>query len=171
MGGSAVRPDMIGNQLWKLRKTHTPRPRDFDTAEDLYKAAEAYFQWVEDYPLFEDRLASCKGEPVHETMVKPRAMSITAFQAHAGIGSSTWHRYKSVPELAEACEYITRIIYAQKFELAAAELLNPAFVSRDLGLAEKQEIDHRSSDGTMSPKKAHEFTDEELAAIASGNGQ
>lgn len=37
------------------------------------------------------------------------------------------------------------------------------------GWRERQEVDHLSSDGSMSPKSAVELTDEQLAAIAANN--
>ena len=57
------------------------------------------------------------------------------------------------------------MIYEQKFTGAAAGLLNPNIIARDLGLADK--TDHASSDGSMSPQPAvvmnlSALSDEEL---------
>ncbi|MNJ41233.1 hypothetical protein D3C77_361510 [compost metagenome] len=36
-----------------------------------------------------------------------------------------------------------------KFENAVAGLMNPQMIMRDLGMAEKTEVDHMSKDGSM----------------------
>jgi hypothetical protein len=56
------------------------------------------------------------------------------------------------------------VIYEQKFTGAAADLLNPNIIARDLGLADKQ--DHQSSDGTMTPQGVSDDLRAALDAIA-----
>jgi len=47
---------------------------------------------------------------------------------------------------------IEAVIKSQKFQGAAAGLLNANIIARDLGLADKSDFDHKSSDGTMTPR-------------------
>ena len=52
----------------------------------------------------------------------------------------------------EICTSIAKVIRQQKFEGAAAGLLNHAIIARDLGMADKHDHDHTSSDRSMSPQ-------------------
>ena len=52
--------------------------------------------------------------------------------------------------LQPACLLISEIIRTNKFEGAVAGIYNANIISRDLGLAEV--TDHKSTDGSMSPK-------------------
>ena len=45
---------------------------------------------------------------------------------------------------------IEKIIYRQKFEGAAAGLLNANIIARDLGLRDKQDVDHTSNGESLS---------------------
>ena len=49
-----------GNQFWKMRETHGRNPI-FETPEQLWVAACEYFQWVEDNPLYEEKIFHSQG--------------------------------------------------------------------------------------------------------------
>ena len=96
-----------------------------------------------------------------------RAMTIAGLCMFLDIAQDTWINWrKSRTDLSEVITRAEAVIFQQKFSGAAADLLNPSIIARDLGLAEKQ--DHTSSDGSMSPKPATfdlaKMTDEELEA-------
>jgi len=58
-----------GNQFWKTRSSHGRNPI-FPTPDALWDAACEYFQWVEDNPLWEDRLVTFQGNwfsPIEKT--------------------------------------------------------------------------------------------------------
>lgn len=133
-------------------KPHKPR-RDpiFETPDEMYERCCKYFEWVRDNPLFEEKVFQFQGEPVHAHVTKPRAMTLVAMCTFLGCSRDTWENYRKREGFSEVCEQIDAIIYTQKFELAAADLLNVQLIARDLGLREKQEIDHKSSDGSMMP--------------------
>ena len=56
---------------------------------------------------------------------------------------------------------IENIIKSQKFEGAAAELLNPNIIARDLGLSDKKDL--TSSDGSMTPRPNVVVSDQKTA--------
>jgi hypothetical protein len=134
-------------------KPRLGRPPLFDTAEEMYAACCEYFQWVVENPLYEDKAFQFQGEPVHTHVVKPRAMTLVAMCTFLGCSRDAWENYRKREGFAETCELVDNIIYTQKFELAAADLLNVNLIARDLGLRDRSEIDHKSSDGTMAPTR------------------
>jgi hypothetical protein len=119
----------------------------------MYAACCEYFQWVVENPLYEDKAFQFQGEPVHTHVVKPRAMTLVAMCTFLGCSRDAWENYRKREGFAETCELVDNIIYTQKFELAAADLLNVNLIARDLGLRDRSEIDHKSSDGTMAPPR------------------
>lgn len=58
---------------------------------------------------------------------------------------------------------IDEIIYKQKFEGAAVGAFNANIIARDLGLADKKDVDIKTKDNI--PKLVDEMTEEEAAEI------
>ncbi len=128
-----------GNKFWLLRSSHGANPK-FDNPEDLWNASCEYFEWVIANPLYEDRGFAYQGIVVHEQFAKMRAMTLIALQTFLDISHTTWATYKERKDLLAVTTRIDNIIRSQKFEGAAAELLNANIIARDLGLSEKTEI-------------------------------
>lgn len=138
-----------GNQFWKARSSHGRKPL-FKTPEDLWEACCEYFQWVEDNPLWESKLFSFQGE-VHEgTAPKMRAMTMNGLCLFLDISIQTWADYRSREDFIEVVSRVESVIYDQKFSGAAADLLNPNIIARDLGLKDKTDVDHGLSDPLVS---------------------
>lgn len=132
-------PAPTGNKFWELRSSHGRNPI-FKTSEEMWSAAQEYFEWVEENPLWEDKVTSYKGINKHEPVAKMRAMTIDGLCLFLDIGVQTWHDYKARKDFSEVTTRIENVIRSQKFAGAAAELLNPNIIARDLGLADKSEI-------------------------------
>lgn len=125
----------IGNKYWHFREKHG---RDYKyTPEGLWEEAVGYFEWVEDNPLFEQKGFAFQGIVTKENFSKMRAMTITGFCTFADITLKTFENYKENKDFLHIVTRIENIIRTQKFEGAAAELLNPNIIARDLGLADK----------------------------------
>lgn len=154
-----------GNQYWEFRNKHG-RSHKY-TPKALWEEALLYFQWVVDNPLWEaitiQRGVKVKEEDGTERMEyfvkapKMRAMTITAFQLFADISHTTWQNYQNDQDFIAVTTRIEGCIYSQKFEGAAATLLNPNIIARDLGLRDESKIDHSNTDGTMTPIKGITF--------------
>lgn len=69
---------------------------------------------------------------------KMRAMTIQGLCNFLQIGTSTWSDYKKKKDFSDIITRVEGIIYQQKLEGAAADMLNPNIIARELGLAEKQ---------------------------------
>ena len=135
-----------GNQFWKMRETHGRNPI-FETPEQLWVAACEYFQWVEDNPLYEEKIFHSQGIITKDTITKMRAMTIGGLRIFLGICEQTWVNYKNNPDFLGVVKEVEEIIYNQKFTGAAADMLNSNIIARELGLADKQQNEHTGVDG------------------------
>lgn len=129
----------VGNQFWKARSSHGRNPI-FATPDDLWTACAEYFEWVENNPLYEDKLTSYQGVNTHEPVAKMRAMTVSGLCIFLDIGRSTWDEYRTKDDFLGIVSRVDEIIRTQKFEGASADLLNPSIIARDLGLADKSEL-------------------------------
>lgn len=151
-------PFQPGNQWWKARTRHG-RHGKFASADELRSACEEYFEWNESNPLYEDKVSFYQGVPSHEMVEKMRVMTQEALSLFIGINVSTWREWKANKDhdFAEVIQWAESVIWQQKFSGASADLLNANIISRDLGLADKKDVQQRavvSVDKNMSPEDA-----------------
>lgn len=131
-----------GNRFWEARAKHG-RDKIFSSPEALWESCCEYFKWVEDNPLYETKAFHFQGQVVMDEVPKMRAMTINGLCIFLGVGTSTWHDYKTREDYSEVCRDVESVIYDQKFSGAAADLLNASIIARDLGLADKRDVDQR----------------------------
>ncbi|WP_422073910.1 terminase small subunit [Tranquillimonas rosea] len=128
----------VGNRFWEHRSSHGRKPT-FSDPDQLRDACAEYFASVTDNPLIEEKLFSYEGSVTRAETGKMQAMTIVGMCLFLDITRQTWTAYKDNPDLADVCEWAEAVIWQQKFSGAAAGLLNPSLVARELGLADKQE--------------------------------
>lgn len=126
-----------GNQFWKLRSKHG-RDKIFSSPEMLWEAACEYFDHCDNNPLIE---IDFRGKDVQEVAIpKMRAYTWAGLETFLGVDSL--REYKKNPSYKDFFHVISRIekiMYNQKFQGAAAGMLNPNIIARDLGLSDKTE--------------------------------
>ncbi len=137
-----------GNQFWKARSSHGRKPL-WSNPEDLRDACYQWFQWVEDNPLTEHKVAQFQGEPIAMEIPKIRAMTVGGLCIYLGMTFETWTQYKKKDGFSDVISEVEQVIYNQKFVGASADLLNANIIARDLGLSDKKDL--TSSDGSLSP--------------------
>lgn len=97
-------------------------------------------------PLQEAKAFAYQGTVTVKEMPKMRAMTIVGLCIFLDISLQTWHDYKAREGFVEVTGRVDEIIRTQKFQGAAADLLNANIIARDLGLAERSE--HTGKDGS-----------------------
>jgi hypothetical protein len=143
----------VGNSFWKARSSHGPNPH-FRSPGALWSACCEYFEWVEANPLYEDKLVSFQGITKHEPVAKMRAMTIEGLCIFLDISTSTWREWRqSREDLSAVIAKTEEIIRCQKFTGAAADLLNPNIIARDLGLTDKTATEHDVTDKAAEAMK------------------
>jgi hypothetical protein len=129
-----------GNKFWEARSSHGRNPK-FTKPNDLWDACKEYFEWVDNNPLFEDKLVTFQGSASHEPVAKMRAMTIAGLCLFLDISHETWIKWRNDrTDLSEVIGRAESVIKSQKFAGAAADLLNANIIARDLGLADKTEL-------------------------------
>lgn len=115
----------------------------FLTPDDFLTAVIEYFQWCEDNPILEEQVNVWQGNVIRTDLSKVRAFTKQGLATYLGIPRSRLDSYKERkdPAWAEVIEQIEQVIYTQKFENAAAGLLNSNIIIRDLGLTEKSQTE------------------------------
>lgn len=130
-----------GNQFWKARSKHG-RDKLFASSELLWESCCEYFQWVEDNPLWEAKAFSYQGDSWVEYLPKMQAMTINGLCIFLDIDMSTWGEWRKSEDFSLVVTRADEIIKQQKFTGAAADLLNPNIIARDLGLRDRSDVDH-----------------------------
>lgn len=129
-----------GNRFWEARSSAGPKPK-FENADDLWMACVEYFNWVTDNPLYADQLVTFQGAATHEPVAKMRAMTIAGLCLFLDVAPNTWREWRDArPDLTTIITRAEQVIFQQKFEGAAADLLNGSIIARDLGLADRKEL-------------------------------
>lgn len=134
-----------GNKYWQFRNKHG-RNYKYEP-EKLWQEFVNYCKWIENNPLKESKAFPYKGKITIKDIPKMRAMTITGFCIFADIDMKTFYKYKENKGFVHIITRIENVIRTQKMEGAAAELLNPNIIARDLGLKDKQE--HTGSVGAV----------------------
>ena len=165
-----------GNQFWKARSRHG-REKIFSSPDAMWEACCEYFQWTEDNPLWEDKAAQYQGGAVDVSVCKMRAMTIEGLCMHFGANSKYLSQFEQSLDLttqegkdfSNVISNARDVIRRQKFEGAAADLLNPNIIARDLGLKDVAAHEHTSPDGSMTPKgiDLSNVSTEDLQSLAS----
>lgn len=134
----------LGNQFWKARSKHG-RDKIFSDDVVLWEACQEYFQWVVDNPLVDEKVFCHQGNITTAKLNKMRAMTIGGLCTFLDIDHATWAEYRKHDDFSGVCTRVEQIIRDQKFAGAAAEMLNPSIIARDLGLADKTDSNVRAS--------------------------
>ena len=129
-----------GNQYWKARKSHG-KEKIFESPESLWDLACEYFQWCEDNPLYKPVYFRYRRKIIEARVAKLRCLSIRGLCIHLGISRQTFLNYSSKDAYRDyfaVCERISTIIFVQQYEGAAAGLLNPRVIARELSMRTTQ---------------------------------
>lgn len=141
-------PAPKGNQYWRLR-SKDGRDKIYSSPEDLFKAANDYFQWVEENPLQEEQIIKYKDHYEKATVSKMRPYTLSGLCNFLDISEDCFRTYEKNEDFIAVTTRIRQIIYNQKFEGSAAGFLNPNIIARDLGLSDKKDI--TSNGETIKP--------------------
>lgn len=150
-----------GNQFWKARTKHG-RDKLFASAELLWEACCEYFTWAEENPLTEMKPFAYQGVVIQEPVAKMRAMTLDGLCLFLDIDDQTWRNWRESQDFVGVVTRTERVIRDQKFSGAAADLLNPNIIARDLGLRDNVSTEVSGPGGgavqhnvTMAPDEAY----------------
>jgi len=151
-----------GNRFWEMRSSHGRKPI-FATPDDLWNACCEYFAWVEENPLWENKVAQFQGGVVDMPCAKARVMTLTGLCLFIDISMDAWQNYRKRDDFIVVCANAETTIREQKFAGASAGLFNPMIIARDLGLKEATSQEITGKDG--GPLETVDMTDREKARL------
>lgn len=129
-----------GNRFWENRTRHGLK-KLFETPEILLEELNEYFQWCEDNPLIEIDWVGKDAKRVEKP--KTRAFTWSGLELYLGISSlRNYKDHENQPnykDFQQVVTYAEKTIFTQKFEGAAAGMLNANIIARDLGLVDKKQ--------------------------------
>jgi len=134
----------VGNSFWEARSSHGRKPK-FETPDILWDACCEYFAWIEKNPLYEAEAFAYQGVVKVESLPKMRAMTVASLCIFLDISMSSWQNYREREDYVAVTTRVDDIIKTQKFQGAAAGLLNPNIIARDLGLSDKAELNQHTT--------------------------
>lgn len=147
-----------GNQYYRLR-LKDGREKEF-SPERLAEEANNYFEWCEQNPLEREEIVKYRDNHTKDTTQIMRAFTISGLCNFLDITEKTFWNYDKEKEYLHITTRIKSIIRTQKFEGAAAGLLQPMIIARDLGLKDQKELDvadNRKSTHDLFPPELDEL--------------
>lgn len=140
------------------------RPKIYETPDDFQRACEEYFAWCQKNPLLEHTVMNTKSGLQNVQIEKVRCFTVLGLCNFLGISRQTLEDYGDREEFVDTFTRVKEIIYNQKFENAAAGLINPQFIGKDLGLVDNKDINHKNDGGKFTGETHvhfHDYEDEE----------
>ena len=139
----------IGNKFWELRSKHG-RDKLFNEPQILLEAAQDYFKWCDDNPLYKNEMIK-GGDMASEIIPVPimRPYTLQGLTIYLGVNRKYLDDFESSikdktddksKDYSQVITYIREVIYNQKFEGASIGAFNANIISRDLGLIDKQDL-------------------------------
>lgn len=148
-----------------MRSKHG-RDKLFASGELLWEACCEYFEWVEKNPLWEAKAFAFQGAVTIESLPKMRAMTIDGICLFLDIDRRTWLAWRDDQGLSPVVMKADQVIREQKFSGAAADLLNPNIIARDLGLVDRAASEITGANGgAILTRDVSELSDDQLAAL------
>ena len=130
-----------GNQFWKLRSKHG-RDKLFATPDLLWEAAQEYFEATDARKWNKTEF---NGKDAVKCLVPNETpYTISGLCLYFDCSRQWWNEFKNNPNNKDFFVVLTRIeeiCYTQKFEGASVGAFNASIIARDLGLADKKEVD------------------------------
>lgn len=132
------------NQYWKLRKDMSEDGRKI-SVEELEIKIQDYIDFCVNNPL-KEQVVVAKGIKLEDQTTKyttelnkMRAMSLWGVCTWLNIVKSTWQEWRKDEKYSAVITRAETLFKSYKFEGAAAGMLHPNIIARDLGLVDKKE--------------------------------
>lgn len=140
----------IGNRFWELAPTSGRKPL-YNNPKELENDILEYFKVTSERTDWNKQ--QWVGKEGNEVVVNvPTPFTLSGLYLFLGICQQTWANYKAKSEFLGIITWAESVIYTQKFEGAATNHFNANIIARDLGLADKQDLNHGGQDDGNSIK-------------------
>lgn len=141
--------DMANDNIFPPFVNPLGRPLNYEPQELIDKFRE-YVQWAKENPIVltttESGVSGSNTFAKDQDKIIPRRLSLGGFQVFIGCSDSWWvniGKGKRGEEFLRVKEAIKKYCEEYQVEMASAGVFNANIISRLLGLADKQEVDHK----------------------------
>jgi hypothetical protein len=146
-----------GNHFWKMRSTHG-RDLLFASPSLLWEAACEYFEWCVNNPIVDPRSFGGK-----QKIQRPFTMQGLCLFLNCNTAYFRQFKGKNKDkDFSTIIQDIEETVYQQKFENAAIGVYNQNIISRDLGLADNQNVKHDGIPETPPAKQVMIFNGKKI---------
>lgn len=104
------------------------------TPEQVFDLAVRYFTWAEENHIHASETASFQGDVFESKIHKPRVFTLTGFRLFAGISEAVLQKWRREPGFCDVMDFIDGVVYEQKFQLAANNIVNAVFIGKEMGV-------------------------------------
>ena len=104
------------------------------TPEQVFDLAVRYFTWAEANHIQAAETASFQGEVYESKIHKPRVFTLNGFRLFAGLSASVLEKWRREPGFSDVMDFIDGVVYEQKFQLAANNIVNAGFIGKEIGI-------------------------------------
>lgn len=112
----------------KMTKAHKYTP------EQVFDLAVRYFTWAEENHIQAAETASFQGDVYESKIHKPRVFTLNGFRLFAGLSASVLEKWRREPGFSDVMDFIDGVVYEQKFQLAANNIVNAGFIGKEIGI-------------------------------------
>lgn len=117
--------DLVGKELGKTAG-HTP--------EQVMNLIVKYFEWAESNALKAGETANFQGMVYEHTIHKPRIFTWSALMLFCSFSAAGVARWKKTPGYDVVMDFADSVIKEQKYQLAAANMVNSSMIAKELGI-------------------------------------
>ena len=104
------------------------------TPEQVFDMAVRYFTWAEENHIQAVETASFQGDVYESKIHKPRVFTLNRFRLFAGLSASVLEKWRREPGFSDVMDFIDGVVYEQKFQLAANNIVNAGFIGKEIGI-------------------------------------
>lgn len=135
----------------KMTKAHKYTP------EQVFDLAVRYFTWAEENHIQAAETASFQGDVYESKIHKPRVFTLNGFRLFAGLSASVLEKWRREPGFSEVMDFIDGVVYEQKFQLAANNIVNAGFIGKEIGVEKPASINvEATADSSIESVTAEE---------------
>lgn len=127
------------------------------TPEQIFDLAVRYFTWAEQNHIQAAETASFQGDVYESKVHKPRVFTLTGFSLFSGISDSNIQRLRKLPGYSDVMAFIDSVVFEQKFQLAAHNMINPGLIGKEIGIDKPASINvEATADSSIESVTAEE---------------
>lgn len=104
------------------------------TPEQVFDLAVRYFEWAERSHIQAAETASFQGDVYESKIHKPRIFTLNGFRLFSGLSEAVLLKWRKEPGFSDVMDFIDGVVYEQKFQLAANNLVNAPFIAKEIGV-------------------------------------